>query len=127
MTTMIDTSDFAEIFDQVKECFEQWHEELKAGAWIGEVSLVIEGEPDYDSSWIAPRVGAGFSLERSVGDHAPIKYDPEMEYPEGTDDESYPVNQIHELLMEYTGTSTYWHNLIMGVHPEDGVRLRVIG
>lgn len=124
---MIDNSDFAEIFEQVKARFEKWGEELKEGGWNGKVSLLIEGEPDSDSSWIAPHVGAGFSLKRSVGDNKPIQYDPELEYLEGTDDENYPVNLIHEELMEYTGTSTYWYNLILRIHEKDGVSLSVIG
>lgn len=127
MTTMIDNSDFAEIFEQVKARFEKWGEELQAGGWNGKVSLLIEGEPDSDSSWIAPHAGAGFSLKRSVGDHDPIQYDPELEYLEGTEDENYPVNLIHEQLMEYTGTSPYWYNLILRIHEKDGVRLSVIG
>lgn len=125
-TTNIDYSDFRDIFDLVIKRYKQWCEELQEGGWRGKVSLLIEGEEDYEGDWIAPHVGAGFSLERSVGDHDPIKYDPELEYPEGIYDENYPANQIHEILMTYTGTHPYWINMIMKIHPDEEVKLSII-
>lgn len=125
-TTHIDTNDFSDILDLVIERVEQWGEELHESGWRGNVGLLIEGETGW-SEWISPLIGGGFDLQRSVGDHEPIQYDPECEYRHGTDDDSYPVNQINKLLMEYTGDRPYWYNLILRIHPEDGVRLSVIG
>lgn len=123
MTTAIDNSDLSSTLDQVENRLEQWGEELQAAGWTGSVGIVIEREP-YDGH--EPHIGAGFSLERGKANRT-IAYDPEMEYLEGTDDESYPVNQIYELLMTYEGDRPCWYDMILRIHPEDGVRLRVIG
>lgn len=117
--------DFTIILDMIKERLEQWGEGLNEQGWRGTVGLLIEGDSE-DSEWVAPLIGGSINLERGE-DHSPEQYDAEDEYRYGTDDSEYPVNEINELLMTYTGTEPYWYDIVMRIHPEDGVRLRVVG
>lgn len=123
--TSIDYDDFGDLLELVKERFEKWGEELHAQGWRGSIGMLLEGESD-DEEWVSPFIGGGVNLERGP-DHTPEPYEAEDQYRYGTDDEDYPVNEIHELLLKYTGTEPYWYNVGLKITPEDGVRMRVVG
>lgn len=123
MTT--DYDDFDDILERVKERFEQWGEELYEQGWYGTVGMLIEGESGW-SEYISPLIGGNINLERGE-DHTPEHYEVEDQYRYGTDDDNFPMNQIRDILDEYTGTDTYWYDIGMRITPEDGVWMSVRG